>query len=30
MALYLISYDTAEKDTFGYQKLWDDRKNLRY
>lgn len=23
MALYLVSYDIAEKDAFEYQKLWD-------
>jgi CRISPR-associated endonuclease Cas2 len=28
MALYLISYDINEKDSFEYQKLWDRLKEL--
>jgi hypothetical protein len=29
MALYLISYDIAEKDAFEYQPLWDKLKALQ-
>jgi hypothetical protein len=28
MALYLISYDIADKDAFEYQPLWDELKNI--